>query len=300
MNKSDFNFYLPEELIAQHPAEKRENSRLLTLNKKTGEVNHRHFYDVLEYLNKGDCLILNNTKVIPARIYGTRQDTGSTVEFLLLRDASDGKWEALAGPGKKAKVGHKFDFSGVMTGEVVEVLENGNRIVQFNYNGSFYEILDKIGQMPLPHYIHEELKDCTRYQTVYAKHEGSAAAPTAGLHFTEELLEKIKEKGVKIGYVTLHVGIGTFRPVKEEIIENHKMHTEHYVMPKETADLINETKANGGRVICVGTTSCRTVETVAQQGIRECEGDTAILYAFSTFSLPASADTSIINVLSGK
>ena len=311
MNKSDFNFYLPEELIAQHPAEKRENSRLLTLNKKTGETNHRHFYDVLEYLNKGDCLILNNTKVIPARIYGTRQDTGSTVEFLLLRDASDGKWEALAGPGKKAKVGHKFDFSGVMTGEVVEVLENGNRIVQFNYNGSFYEILDKIGQMPLPHYIHEELKDCTRYQTVYAKHEGSAAAPTAGLHFTEELLEKIKEKGVKIGYVTLHVGIGTFRPVKEEIIENHKMHTEHYVMPKETADLINETKANGGRVICVGTTSCRTVETVAQQGIRECEGDTAIFiypgYEFkcldaliTNFHLPESTLIMLVSALAGR
>lgn len=311
MNKSDFNFYLPEELIAQHPAEKRENSRLLTLNKKTGEVNHRHFYDVLEYLNKGDCLILNNTKVIPARIYGTRQDTGSTVEFLLLRDASDGKWEALAGPGKKAKVGHKFDFSGVMTGEVVEVLENGNRIVQFNYNGSFYEILDKIGQMPLPHYIHEELKDCTRYQTVYAKHEGSAAAPTAGLHFTEELLEKIKEKGVKIGYVTLHVGIGTFRPVKEEIIENHKMHTEHYVMPKETADLINETKANGCRVICVGTTSCRTVETVAQQGIRECEGDTAIFiypgYEFkcldaliTNFHLPESTLIMLVSALAGR
>ena len=311
MNKSDFNFYLPEELIAQHPAEKRENSRLLTLNKKTGETNHRHFYDVLEYLNKGDCLILNNTKVIPARIYGTRQDTGSTVEFLLLRDASDGKWEALAGPGKKAKVGHKFDFSGVMTGEVVEVLENGNRIVQFNYNGSFYEILDKIGQMPLPHYIHEELKDCTRYQTVYAKHEGSAAAPTAGLHFTEELLEKIKQKGIKIGYVTLHVGIGTFRPVKEEIIENHKMHTEHYVMPKETADLINETKANGGRVICVGTTSCRTVETVAQQGIRECEGDTAIFiypgYEFkcldaliTNFHLPESTLIMLVSALAGR
>ena len=311
MNKSYFNFYLPEELIAQHPAEKRENSRLLTLNKKTGETNHRHFYDVLEYLNKGDCLILNNTKVIPARIYGTRQDTGSTVEFLLLRDASDGKWEALAGPGKKAKVGHKFDFSGVMTGEVVEVLENGNRIVQFNYNGSFYEILDKIGQMPLPHYIHEELKDCTRYQTVYAKHEGSAAAPTAGLHFTEELLEKIKQKGIKIGYVTLHVGIGTFRPVKEEIIENHKMHTEHYVMPKETADLINETKANGGRVICVGTTSCRTVETVAQQGIRECEGDTAIFiypgYEFkcldaliTNFHLPESTLIMLVSALAGR
>ena len=311
MNKSDFNFYLPEELIAQHPAEKRENSRLLTLNKKTGETNHRHFYDVLEYLNKGDCLILNNTKVIPARIYGTRQDTGSTVEFLLLRDASDGKWEALAGPGKKAKVGHKFDFSGVMTGEVVEVLENGNRIVQFNYNGSFYEILDKIGQMPLPHYIHEELKDCTRYQTVYAKHEGSAAAPTAGLHFTEELLEKIKQKGIKIGYVTLHVGIGTFRPVKEEIIENHKIHTEHYVMPKETADLINETKANGGRVICVGTTSCRTVETVAQQGIRECEGDTAIFiypgYEFkcldaliTNFHLPESTLIMLVSALAGR
>ncbi len=311
MNKSDFYFDLPEEQIAQHPADKRENSRLLTLNKKTGEIEHKHFYDIIDYLNEGDCLILNNTKVIPARIYGIRKDTGAKVEFLLLKDLSDGRWETLAGPGKKAKEGYEFDFGGVMNGVVEQVLENGNRIVKFNYEGSFFAVLDKIGEMPLPHYIHEELKDASRYQTVYAKHEGSAAAPTAGLHFTEELLEKIKAKGVKIGYVTLHVGIGTFRPVKEEIIENHKMHSEHYSMPAETADLINETKQNGGRVICVGTTSCRTVETVAQTGIRECEGDTSIFiypgYEFkcldaliTNFHLPESTLIMLVSALAGR
>ena len=311
MNKSDFYFDLPEEQIAQHPADKRENSRLLTLNKKTGEIEHKHFYDIIDYLNEGDCLILNNTKVIPARIYGIRKDTGTKVEFLLLKDLSDGRWETLAGPGKKAKEGYEFDFGGVMNGVVEQVLENGNRIVKFNYEGSFFAVLDKIGEMPLPHYIHEELKDASRYQTVYAKYEGSAAAPTAGLHFTEELLEKIKAKGVKIGYVTLHVGIGTFRPVKEEIIENHKMHSEHYSMPAETADLINETKQNGGRVICVGTTSCRTVETVAQTGIRECEGDTSIFiypgYEFkcldaliTNFHLPESTLIMLVSALAGR
>lgn len=311
MNKSDFNFYLPEELIAQHPADNRENSRLLVLSRDSGEITHKHFYDIKDYLKPGDCLILNDTKVIPARIYGTRKDTGSKVEFLLLKDLSDGKWEALAGPGKKARVGHEFDFSGVMNGIVTDVLDNGNRVVKFDYQGSFYEILDKIGQMPLPHYIHEELKNSDRYQTVYAKYEGSAAAPTAGLHFTPELLGEIEQMGVNIGYVTLHVGIGTFRPVKEEKIENHKMHTEHYRMPKQTADLINQTKANGGRVICVGTTSCRTVETVAAQGVRECEGDTSIFiypgYKFkcldaliTNFHLPESTLIMLVSALAGR
>lgn len=226
MLKSDFYYDLPEELIAQHPAQKREFSRLMVLNKTTGNVEHKHFYDIVDMLNCGDCLILNNTKVIPARIYGKRTDTGATVEFLLLKDLGNDKWECLAGPGKKARVGHKFDFSGIMSAEVVEVYGNGNRVLKFSYEGMFYSLLDKIGQLPLPHYIHEIPEDYSRYQTVYAKYEGSAAAPTAGLHFTEELLEKIKNKGVKIGYVTLHVGLGTFRPVKEEKIEDHLMHSE--------------------------------------------------------------------------
>lgn len=312
MNKSDFNFYLPERLIAQHPAEKRENSRLLVLSRQTGKLEHRHFYDVIDYLHSGDCLILNDTKVIPARIYGTRRDTGATVEFLLLKDLSGGRWEALAGPGKKAREGHEFDFSGVMSGVVEQVLDNGDRVVKFDYDGSFYEVLDRIGQTPLPHYIHEQLKDSSRYQTVYAKYEGSAAAPTAGLHFTKELLRRIEEKGIKIGYVTLHVGIGTFRPVKEEKIENHKMHTEHYRMPAETARLILDTKKNGGKVICVGTTSCRTVETVASNGgIRECEGDTSIFiypgYQFkcldaliTNFHLPESTLIMLVCALAGR
>ncbi|MBQ2676155.1 MAG: tRNA preQ1(34) S-adenosylmethionine ribosyltransferase-isomerase QueA [Clostridia bacterium] len=313
MNKSDFYYNLPEELIAQHPSDKREFSRLMLLSKNSGEIQHKHFYDIIDHLNPGDCLILNNTKVIPARIYGTREDTKAVVEFLLLKDLGDNCWEALAGPGKKAKQGHKFSFGdGLMQGEVQNVLDNGNRIVKFSYEGVFFEVLDKIGQMPLPHYIHEELKDASRYQTVYAKYEGSAAAPTAGLHFTEELLQKIQQKGVKIGYVTLHVGIGTFRPVKEEKIENHVMHSEHYYMPRETADLINATKAAGGRVICVGTTSCRTVESVASTGdIRECEGDTAIFiypgYEFkcldaliTNFHLPESTLIMLISALAGR
>lgn len=256
MQKSDFYYDLPEELIAQHPMQQRTHSRLMLLDKNTGEIEHKHFYDIIDYLNAGDCLILNNTKVIPARIYGVRDDTGAVVEFLLLKNLGDDRWECLAGPGKKAKIGYNFTYGGgIMHGVVDDVLPDGNRIVKFSYDGSFYEVLDRIGQMPLPHYIHEELKDNSRYQTVYAKYEGSAAAPTAGLHFTDELLEKIRQKGVKIGYVTLHVGLGTFRPVKEEQIENHLMHTEHYVLPQETADLINDTKKSGGRVICVGTTS---------------------------------------------
>ena len=313
MRKQDFYYDLPEELIAQHPSEKRENSRLMLLDKNTGKVEHKHFYNIIDYLNEGDCLVLNNTKVIPARIYGIRVDTGAVVEFLLLKNLGDDKWECLAGPGKKAKVGYKFTFAnGILNAEVVDVKDDGNRIVKFEYSGSFYEVLDKVGEMPLPHYIHEKLKDCTRYQTVYAKYEGSAAAPTAGLHFTNELLEKIKEKGVKIAYVTLHVGLGTFRPVKEDNIENHLMHSEHYIMPQKTADIINETKKNGGRVICVGTTSCRTVESVASKGeIKADEGDTSIFiypgYEFkcldaliTNFHLPESTLIMLISALAGR
>lgn len=313
MQKSDFYYDLPEELIAQHPMQQRTHSRLMLLDKNTGKIEHKHFYDIIDYLNAGDCLILNNTKVIPARIYGVRDDTGAVVEFLLLKNLGDDRWECLAGPGKKAKVGYKFTYGGgVMHGVVDDVLPDGNRIVKFSYDGSFYEVLDRIGQMPLPHYIHEELKDNSRYQTVYAKYEGSAAAPTAGLHFTDELLEKIRQKGVRIGYVTLHVGLGTFRPVKEEQIENHLMHTEHYVLPKETADLINDTKKSGGRVICVGTTSCRTVESVASKGeIAADEGDTSIFiypgYEFkcldaliTNFHLPESTLIMLVSALAGR
>ena len=313
MQKSDFYYDLPEELIAQHPVQQRTHSRLMLLDKNTGKIEHKHFYDIIDYLNAGDCLILNNTKVIPARIYGVRDDTGAVVEFLLLKNLGDDRWECLAGPGKKAKVGYKFTYGdGIMHGVVDDLLPDGNRIVKFSYDGSFYEVLDRIGQMPLPHYIHEELKDNSRYQTVYAKYEGSAAAPTAGLHFTDELLEKIRQKGVKIGYVTLHVGLGTFRPVKEEQIENHLMHTEHYVLPKETADLINDTKKSGGRVICVGTTSCRTVESVASKGeIAADEGDTSIFiypgYEFkcldaliTNFHLPESTLIMLVSALAGR
>lgn len=313
MLKSDFYYDLPEELIAQHPCDKRENSRLMLLDKNTGEISHEHFYNIIDHLNPGDCLILNNTKVIPARIYGTRKDTDAVVEFLLLKDLGGDKWECLAGPGKKAKPGYEFSFgNGELFATVDSVKDDGNRIIKFTYEGSFYTVLDKIGQMPLPHYIHEQLKDSSRYQTVYAKYEGSAAAPTAGLHFTKELLQKIADKGVKIGYVTLHVGLGTFRPVKEENIENHLMHTEHYIMPQETADLINDTKKNGGRVICVGTTSCRTVESVASKGeIKADEGDTSIFiypgYKFkaldaliTNFHLPESTLIMLISALAGR
>ena len=313
MDVKDFDYDLPEELIAQDPLEDRSSSRLMVLDKNTGEVSHHVFKEIVKYLRPGDCLVLNNTKVIPARIYGIRVDTGAVVEFLLLKNLGDDKWECLAGPGKKAKVGYKFTFAnGILNAEVVDVKDDGNRIVKFEYSGSFYEVLDKVGEMPLPHYIHEKLKDCTRYQTVYAKYEGSAAAPTAGLHFTNELLEKIKEKGVKIAYVTLHVGLGTFRPVKEDNIENHLMHSEHYIMPQETADIINETKKNGGRVICVGTTSCRTVESVASKGeIKADEGDTSIFiypgYEFkcldaliTNFHLPESTLIMLISALAGR
>ena len=264
MKKTDFYYDLPKELIAQTPLQARDHSKMMVINRESGEISHKHFYNIVDYLNPGDCLVLNNTRVLPARIYGTKKDTGAVVEFLLLNNLGNDCWETITGPGKRAKQGAEFSFNdGLMTCRIEEVLENGNRIAKFSYDASnIYEILDKIGEMPLPHYITEELKDKERYQTVYSKELGSAAAPTAGLHFTEEILEKIREKGVKIGYVTLHVGIGTFRPVKAENIEDHEMHSEHYQIPKETAEIINETKKNGGRVVAVGTTCCRTLESV--------------------------------------
>ncbi len=266
MNKSDFFYDLPEELIAQTPLEPRDSSKMMVLSKENDNILHKHFFDVCDYLNEGDTLILNNTRVLPARIYGVKEETGAVVEFLLLNQLENDVWEALAGPGKRAKIGTTFLFGdGILKCEVTEVLENGNRIIKFSYDKSdnFFNVLDKVGEMPLPHYITEKLKDKERYQTVYSKELGSAAAPTAGLHFTNEILEKLKEKGVNIGYVTLHVGLGTFRPVKAEKIEDHKMHTEHYHLPKETAELIINTKKAGGRVIAVGTTSCRTLESAA-------------------------------------
>ena len=266
MNTSDFYYDLPEELIAQTPLEPRDSSRLMVLHKKTGEIEHRHFYDILDYLNEGDCLIMNDSRVLPARIYGVKDETNANVEFLLLNCIEGKKWEALAKPGKRAKIGTSFSFGdGLMHCKVVDILDDGNRILEFECEGSFYENLDKLGQMPLPPYIHEKLKDKERYQTVYSREIGSAAAPTAGLHFTKELMKKAQEKGVKIGFVTLHVGLGTFRPVKVDDVTKHKMHSEHYDMSEETATLINETHRNGGRVFCVGTTSCRTVESVAKR-----------------------------------
>lgn len=264
MKKSDFYYDLPKELIAQTPLTQRDGSKMMVINRKSGEICHKHFYDILDYLNDGDCLVLNNTRVLPARIYGTKKDTGAVVEFLLLNNLGNDEWETITGPGKRAKEGAEFTFgNGILSCVVLKVLENGNRIAKFSYDGTnIYEVLDKIGEMPLPHYITEKLRDKERYQTVYSKELGSAAAPTAGLHFTEEILKKLIDKGVKICYVTLHVGIGTFRPVKAENIEDHQMHSEHYHIPKETADAINETKKNGGRVIAVGTTCCRTLESV--------------------------------------
>mgnify|MGYP000987653824 FL=1 len=266
MKTSDFYYDLPEELIAQTPLEPRDSSRLMILHKKTGEIEHRHFYDILDYLNEGDCLIMNDSRVLPARIYGVKDETNANVEFLLLNCIEGKKWEALAKPGKRAKIGTSFSFGdGLMHCKVIDILDDGNRILEFECEGNFYENLDKLGQMPLPPYIHEKLKDKERYQTVYSREIGSAAAPTAGLHFTKELMKKAQEKGVKIGFVTLHVGLGTFRPVKVDDVTKHKMHSEHYDMSEETATLINETHRNGGRIFCVGTTSCRTVESVAKR-----------------------------------
>ena len=263
MKTSDFNYQLPEELIAQTPLERRDGSRLMVLNRETGEIQHKHFYDVIDYLNPGDCLVLNDSRVLPARLLGQRLPGGGACEVLLLIDRGEKTWECLVRPGRHMREGAKLSFgNGELTAEVTKVLPDGNRLVRFDYEGIFLEVLEHLGKMPLPPYIKEELQDQERYQTVYSKVLGSAAAPTAGLHFTPELLEQIKAKGVNIGYVTLHVGLGTFRPVKEDEITDHEMHSEYCVISQETADLINRTKANGGRCICVGTTSCRTLESL--------------------------------------
>ena len=267
MDLHDFYYDLPEELIAQDPLSDRSSSRLMVLDKETGEIEHKIFRDIVDYLKPGDCLVVNDTKVIPARLIGTKADTGATIEVLLLKRLEDRQdtWEVLVKPGKKAKVGAKISFGeGKLIGEIIDIVEEGNRLIQFTYDGIFEEILDELGQMPLPPYITHKLEDKNRYQTVYAKYEGSAAAPTAGLHFTKELLEKIKEKGIKIAHVTLHVGLGTFRPVKVENILEHHMHSEFYMVDEEDANMINECRANGGRVIAVGTTSTRTLETVTE------------------------------------
>lgn len=315
MLKSDFYFDLPEELIAQHPLEKRDHSRLLQLGKESGEIKHGHFYDILDLLRPGDLLVVNNSRVIPARLYGVKEDTGAAMEFLLLEQKEKDVWEILVKPGRRAKPGARFVFGdGLLKAEIMEILDGGNRLVRFEHDpeSNIFEILDKIGQMPLPPYITAKLEDKERYQTVYSKELGSAAAPTAGLHFTPELMEKLREKGVRITDVTLHVGLGTFRPVKEDNVLDHKMHSEHYQLPKHTAELIHETKANGGRVIAVGTTSCRTLESVATffDGIKEADGWTDIFiypgYEFkcidgliTNFHLPESTLIMLVSALAG-
>ena len=314
MKKSDFYYDLPEELIAQHPAEPRNSSRMLRVDRNTGACSHHHFYDLPSALREGDLLVLNDSRVLPARLYGEKEGTGSFVEFLLLSQHGDKEWEIICRPGKKCRPGARFSFGGGrLRAEVLEVREDGNRIVKFECEGNFYTALDDVGQMPLPPYITEQLQDKERYQTVYSRELGSAAAPTAGLHFTKEMLDEIRSIGVNIAYVTLHVGLGTFRPVKEDDILNHHMHTEHFVLPQETADLINQTKANGGRVISVGTTSCRTLESAAQRcgdTLTECEGDTDIFiypgYEFkvidgliTNFHLPESTLIMLVSAFMG-
>ena len=314
MKTSDFYYDLPQELIAQTPIEPRDQSRLMVVDKNTGEVTHKIFKDLIDYLNPNDCLILNDTRVIPARIYGVKKETGAVVEFLLLKQSENNVWECLCKPGERAKIGTEFVFGeGLVECEVVDITDDGNRKIQFKCDSKeIYTILDKIGKMPLPPYITEELKNGERYQTVYSRELGSAAAPTAGLHFTNELLERIEQKGIKIGYVTLHVGLGTFRPVKVDDVTKHKMHTEHYHISKQTADLINKTKANGGRVISVGTTSTRTLESVATKNgcICEDEDDTSIFiypgYEFkcidglvTNFHLPESTLIMLISAFAG-
>ncbi len=313
MKVSEFNYDLSEELIAQTPIEKRDESRLMVLDRSKQTIEHKTFKDIIDYLEPGDCLVRNNTKVIPARIYG-KKETGAKVEFLLLKNMEGDIWETIVRPGNKLHVGTKVIFGdGLLIAEILEIMPGGTRKVKFSYNGIFNEILDKIGLMPLPPYIHEELKDNDRYQTVYAKYNGSAAAPTAGLHFTPELLKKIEEKGVKIANVTLHVGIGTFRPVKEENVENHEMHTEHFYIKQEDVDKINETKKQGKRVIAVGTTSCRVLETIADENglVKETEADTSIFiypgYQFkcldgliTNFHLPQSTLLMLVSALAGK
>lgn len=314
MDLKDFNYDLPEELIAQDPLEERSSSRLMVLHKDTGRIEHKIFRDIIDYLNPGDCLVINDTKVIPARLMGIKEDTGAAIEVLLLKRNADDVWECLVKPGKKARTGARIIFGeGLLVGEIVDVIEDGNRMIKFHYEGIFEEILDKLGQMPLPPYITHKLQDKNRYQTVYAKNEGSAAAPTAGLHFTKELLEKIKEKGVNVVSITLHVGLGTFRPVKVDKIEEHHMHTETFNISKEAADTINRTRAAGGRVIAVGTTSCRTLESAAADDgtIPARSGDTDIFiypgYKFkaidcliTNFHLPESTLIMLVSALAGR
>lgn len=313
MKTSDFYYDLPKELIAQTPLEPRDSSRLLVLDREKQTLEHKHFYDIIDYLNEGDLLVANDSRVLPARIYGIKDETGAKVEFLLLKQIANNRWETLCKPGKKARVGTKFSFgNGILRATVVDVKDDGNRIVDFDCEENFFATLDKIGQMPLPPYITAELKDKERYQTVYSHELGSAAAPTAGLHFTTELMDRIKAKGVKIAYVTLHVGLGTFRPVKVDDVTKHKMHSEHYEVPEETAKLINETKKNGGRVIAVGTTSCRTLESVAAMygEIKPCERFTDIFIypgfefkvldgLITNFHLPESTLIMLVSAFAG-
>ena len=314
MKTSDFYYDLPKELIAQDPLEDRSASRLMHLNKETGEYEHGHFRDILKYLKPGDCLVINDTKVIPARLYGSKVGTDAAIEILLLKRRENDIWETLVKPGKKCKVGTVISFGdGILTGEVVDIVDEGNRLIQFHYDGIFEEILDQLGEMPLPPYITHKLQDKNRYQTVYAKHEGSAAAPTAGLHFTKELLQQVQDAGVKIAHVTLHVGLGTFRPVKVDTIEEHHMHSEFYMVEESEAKKINDTKTNGGRVICVGTTSCRTLESATgDDGILKAgSGWTEIFiypgYRFkmidgliTNFHLPESTLVMLVSALAGK
>lgn len=314
MKKSDFYFDLPAELIAQTPIERRDASRLLVLDKDSGAWEHRHFFDLPEYLRPGDCLILNNSRVLPARLLGQRLPGGGACEVLLLIDRGDKTWECLVRPGKHLREGARLSFGGgELLAEVTSVLDGGNRLVRFNYDGVFLEVLDRLGKMPLPPYIREELQDRERYQTVYSKVVGSAAAPTAGLHFTEDLLQKVQNMGVKVGYVTLHVGLGTFRPVKEDNITDHMMHSEYCVIPQETADLINETKQNGGRIICVGTTSCRTLETwAAEDGTMMAKAGWTNIFIYpgykfkvidaliTNFHLPESTLIMLVSALAGR
>ncbi|EPR13952.1 S-adenosylmethionine tRNA ribosyltransferase [Ruminiclostridium papyrosolvens C7] len=313
MNLHDFDYYLPEELIAQHPMEKRDMSRLMVLDKETGEIKHKLFKDIVNYLDEGDCLVLNNTRVIPARLLGEKEGTGGKIEFVLLKRVEGDTWEVILRPGKKAKPGSRFVFgNGELKAEILEVLEEGNRLVRFIYDGVFEEILDRVGIMPLPPYITEKLENPERYQTVYAKVNGSAAAPTAGLHFTKELLDSLEQKGVKIAYVMLHVGLGTFRPVKVDDITQHKMHSEYYSISQETCDIINDTRQKGKKVVAVGTTSCRVLETLGKSGsIAPCDGWTDIFiypgYEFkvvnrliTNFHLPESTLIMLVSSLAGR
>ncbi len=314
LKKSDFYFDLPQELIAQDPLSDRSSSRLLKLNKETGEIEHHVFKEVIDFLKEGDCLVLNDTKVIPARLYATKEDTGATIEVLLLKRRENDVWETLVKPGKKARPGARLVFGdGLLRAEVTDVLEEGNRLIRFEYDGIFEEILDQLGEMPLPPYITHKLEDKTRYQTVYAKYEGSAAAPTAGLHFTPQLLKAVEEKGVKIAYVTLHVGLGTFRPVKEDNVLNHHMHSEFYQVSEEAAETINATKKAGGRVICVGTTSCRTIESASDEnGVLHAGCDNTEIFIYpgyqfkmldgliTNFHLPESTLIMLVSALAGR